>query len=264
MTLDVRGSLKNTKLSKNALVVFEELFSNAIDAFLIRKNSDTTATALDVSFSVEIRPRDLIGEEFDVTISCKDNGIGFGDEQAKAFLTKDTSYKDDLAIAGIGQCKGSGRIQYFHHFGNIKIVSGFVRDGRHFRRTLEYNEAQKELDQEDFPVVPRQEIVAGLATIITLSALRQSVRDRVFVTKYLPEIFGANRLKHHLLVSFMQRLVGLGPQLGVFKVEFKVITTGNQGVSNEQAVQFGPDDLPKVTDTKSVTLRSRPKQSDSY
>jgi hypothetical protein len=31
MTLDIRGSLKNTKLSSNKYVVIEELISNAID-----------------------------------------------------------------------------------------------------------------------------------------------------------------------------------------------------------------------------------------
>lgn len=32
MTLDIRGSIKNTKLSLNQYVVFEELIANAIDA----------------------------------------------------------------------------------------------------------------------------------------------------------------------------------------------------------------------------------------
>ena len=39
MTLDIRGSIKNTKLSKNPYVVFEELISNAIDSYLIRKDA---------------------------------------------------------------------------------------------------------------------------------------------------------------------------------------------------------------------------------
>ncbi|WP_404979930.1 transposase [Bradyrhizobium sp. Arg816] len=39
------------------------------------------------------------------------------DGDLKAFLTKDTSYKDELPIFGIGQCKGAGRIQFFHPLG---------------------------------------------------------------------------------------------------------------------------------------------------
>jgi len=133
MTLDVRGSLKNTKLSKNPLVVFDELFSNAIDAFLIRKDADASDAPLDVTFTVEIRPKDLLGEIEDITVTCKDNGSGFGEAQAEAFLTKDTSYKDDLSISGIYQCKGAGRIQYFHHFSPLyspqsRIMSDQRRD----------------------------------------------------------------------------------------------------------------------------------------
>ncbi|WP_018457251.1 MULTISPECIES: hypothetical protein [unclassified Bradyrhizobium] len=43
MTLDIRGSIKNTKISSNPYVVFEELISNAIDSFLIRKHEDEVA-----------------------------------------------------------------------------------------------------------------------------------------------------------------------------------------------------------------------------
>lgn len=39
MMLDVRGSLKNTKISSDQYVVLEELISNSIDAFLIRQHS---------------------------------------------------------------------------------------------------------------------------------------------------------------------------------------------------------------------------------
>lgn len=40
MTLDIRGGLKNTSISGNRYVVIEELLSNAIDSYLIRKNED--------------------------------------------------------------------------------------------------------------------------------------------------------------------------------------------------------------------------------
>ncbi|MEP4190575.1 MAG: hypothetical protein ABJN51_05820, partial [Sneathiella sp.] len=125
MTLDVRGSLKNTKLSKNPYVVFEELLSNAIDSFLIRRDGDMAVTNLEVAFAVEFWPSDLLGDEIDLKVTCSDNGCGLGDEQTNAFLTKDTSYKDDLAISGIGKCKGSGRIQYFHHFADVSLKSTY-------------------------------------------------------------------------------------------------------------------------------------------
>ena len=48
MTLDIRGSIKNTRLSKNRYVVFEELISNAIDSFLIRKDAEGAVAPLSI------------------------------------------------------------------------------------------------------------------------------------------------------------------------------------------------------------------------
>lgn len=96
MTLDIRGSLKNTKISSNKYVVIEELISNSIDSFLIRRHLDPSDVDLNVAVSIELFPADLLADELDVSISCTDNGCGLGDIQTNAFLTKDTSYKDDL------------------------------------------------------------------------------------------------------------------------------------------------------------------------
>ena len=145
MTLDVRGSLKNTKLSKNPYVVFEEMLSNAIDSFLIRGASKLNARSLAVDFELEFFSTDLLGAKVDVSIKCKDNGFGLGDEQTAAFVTKDTSYKDDLGIPGIGKCKGSGRVQYFHHFSVVEIDSTFADADGYSRRRLEFSEPQKQI-----------------------------------------------------------------------------------------------------------------------
>ena len=131
MTLDIRGSIKNTKLSSNPYVVFEELISNAIDSFLIRAHEDPTATSLNVRIGVDFQLAGLFEDQEVMSIVCTDNGCGLGDAPLKAFLTKDTSYKDDLTISGIGKCKGSGRIQFFHCFGAMTIDSTFRKgDGR--------------------------------------------------------------------------------------------------------------------------------------
>lgn len=53
-----------------------------------------------------------------------------------AFVTKDSTYKDQLQIPGIGKCKGAGRIQFFHHFDKLAIDSTFEQSGEVFRRTL--------------------------------------------------------------------------------------------------------------------------------
>src|SRR5450830_78201 len=109
MTLDIRGGLKNTAKNKNSYVAFEEMLSNAIDSYLIRRSITPNAPPFFVHFNVELVKTDLLGDKFDVSLSCTDNGAGFDDPQVKAFVTKDTTYKDDLQIPGIGMCKGAGR-----------------------------------------------------------------------------------------------------------------------------------------------------------
>jgi sensor histidine kinase regulating citrate/malate metabolism len=136
MTLDIRGSLKNTKISSDGYVVLEELISNSIDAFLIRQHQDPAERSLEVSIEVDINTSGLLGDGTDVAITCTDNGCGFGNDQTDAFLTKDTSYKDDLAIAGIGKCRGAGRIQYFHHFERAGIRSTYRSGSDTMTRTL--------------------------------------------------------------------------------------------------------------------------------
>lgn len=74
MTLDIRGSIKNTKLSTNPYVVFEELISNAIDSYLIRKDAEPSAPALDVRVDVVFRTSDLFGELEVMSVRCRDKG----------------------------------------------------------------------------------------------------------------------------------------------------------------------------------------------
>lgn len=84
------------------------MLSNAIDAYLIRKNSATTVPPFHLKIDIEVIGTDLFDEKFDIEVSCEDNGVGFGDQEVKSFVTKDTTYKDQLQILGIGKCKGAG------------------------------------------------------------------------------------------------------------------------------------------------------------
>src|SRR5271170_2497501 len=81
MALDIRGSLKNTKISSNKYVVIEELISNSIDSFLIRRHQDPSEINLRVAVSIDLFAADLLADQLDVSISCTDNGCGLGDEQ---------------------------------------------------------------------------------------------------------------------------------------------------------------------------------------
>src|SRR3989344_4665680 len=210
MTLDIRGSLKSTKLSRNPYVVFEELISNAIDSFLIRKSEDVAAENLQIDIEVEFYLTDLI--------EGRDSGCGFGDEQLGAFLTKDTSYKDDLPIAGIGKCMGAGRIQYFHHFSVFSLDSTYRADNTFIRRQMSYSEPKKQIEPQDFTSSPGS--AEKIGTTATLKNLRMPVRERILRKTMPSTLYSASVLKQQMLLTFLQRLVGLGDQVGDFEINF--------------------------------------------
>jgi hypothetical protein len=250
MTLDIRGSLKNTKISSNRYVVFEELLSNSIDSFLIRQHKQPSDIDLSVTVDVRLFASDLLGDELDVAVTCSDNGCGLGAEQIDAFLTKDTSYKDDLAIAGIGRCKGSGRIQFFHHFSRVGLRSTYRTDAGVMTRSLPPTEGLKKIDLNDFAVEPGAE--ADIGATILLERLKPTTRDNLFRDP-LTEIFDPDNLRRHMLVALLQRLVGLGARLGDFAITFR--TTYPDGSQKTATLTAG--DLPEVTTQRQVDVPER-------
>ena len=255
MTLDIRGSLKSTKLSRNPYVVFEELISNAIDSFLIRKSEDVAAENLQIDIEVEFYLTDLIDGREDVSIVCRDNGCGFGDEQLGAFLTKDTSYKDDLPIAGIGKCMGAGRIQYFHHFSVFSLDSTYRADNTFIRRQMSYSEPKKQIEPQDFTSSPGS--AEKIGTTATLINLRMPVRGRILRKPMPSSLYSASVLKQQMLLTFLQRLVGLGDQVGDFEINFvtRQETEGDLGKFSEQHGCLKRSDLPKVTKEQLVPVQ---------
>jgi len=251
MTLDIRGSIKNTKLSSNPYVVFEELISNAIDSFLIRAHEDPTATSLNVRIGVDFQPAGLFEDQEVMSIVCTDNGCGLGDAPLKAFLTKDTSYKDDLTISGIGKCKGSGRIQFFHCFGAMMIDSTFRKGDGVVRRQMAYAEPQKQIESDDFAESPGDE--AAIGTTIKLDGFKETARARFGPNVVLSTMFSAPTLKKQMLLAFLQRLVGLASRLGDFEISFST----RHWTGGEQTEVLRRADLPEVTTERVVEVEER-------
>ena len=247
MTLDIRGSLKNTRINTSHYVVIDELLSNAIDSYLIRKDSEDDAPSLEIEFVIELFKKDLDGQNYDLKISCTDNGAGLGDEQMKAFITKDTSYKDDLAISGIGQCKGSGRIQFLHYFSHLKIESAFLDGDIYKLRYLHIDSNAKEIDENSFKnsESPSQD----LSTTITLDVIKPDVYEKLFLGQNLYSEFSSEALKNHVLVASLQRLVSLKDRLGEFSIAFK--TRFESECSEEKLT---PSELPNPTCQDSVKV----------
>lgn len=247
MTLDIRGSCKNTKINTNHFIFLDELFSNAIDSYLIRKNNIQSPSDFECKIKIEIFPIGTDNNKYDLRVSCTDNGAGLGDEQTKAFVTKDTSFKDDLSIVGIGRCKGAGRVQFFHYFSKIKIDSTYDDNGSLKNRLLDVDHNQKEIDNSSFKVTLSPN--AKIETTFTLDALKPDAYKKAMDGKNIPEEFSALSVKYHLLVFFLQRLIGLSDQLGNFKLEIKSVFGDSDSV--ESLVK---DDLPSVTSVKNVDV----------
>lgn len=248
MTLDIRGSLKNTRINNNRYVVIDELLSNAIDSYLIRKNLETTLSGLEVTFFIEFFPRVLDGSKVEFKITCTDNGAGFGNEQVKAFVTKDTSYKDDLAIEGIGKCKGSGRMQFFHYFNKISIDSTYRVETRIMRRKINVDvSAVKEINEKTFALEDAAE--DQIRTIFMLDVIKPEIYDNLFSNKNLREDFSTESLKHYVLVNFLQRFVSLKEKLGQFQIHFKTFYSGQM-----DEVSLTPDNLPQITSKQDIVI----------
>lgn len=251
MTLDIRGSIKNTKLSSNPYVVFEELISNSIDAYLIRKNSEPKTPRLLIEIEVNFSPIDMLEDMEEMEIVCRDNGCGLGEEQLKAFLTKDTSYKDDLSIFGIGKCKGSGRIQFFHHFSSISIISTCKQGNSVIQRSMSYAEPKKQIDADDFATSSGDE--KDIGTTVRLSGLREAIRNGIVRGEELSNVFSAATLKKQMLMTFLQRLIGLENYLGEFEVSFKTSHWKEQG----QTFALKKSDLPIRTGEQIARVMER-------
>lgn len=247
MALDVRGSLKNTKISNNMYVVVDELLSNAIDSFLIRKEEDPTSEPFKVEFLIELFTDDLLGDKKNLRMTCADNGSGFNADRTKAFVTKDTSYKDDLGITGIGQCKGSGRIQFLHFFKKIKIDSEFKEESNFKRRTLSVDHSTKEINEDSFEVQSSQK--NSYSTKLVLESIKDELIDKLYNSRGLAQIFSAENVRRHILISFLQRFISLRDSLGAFEVSINYISDDAQ-----QDACLLPEDLPEITKLETIKI----------
>ena len=239
MTLDIRGGRKNTAINHSYYVVLEEMLSNAIDSYLIRTKRAGTVPPFLLKIDIKVID-DLLGVPFDVEIDCADNGAGFGEDEVKAFVTKDSTYKDQLQIPGIGKCKGAGRIQFFHHFDLLSIDSVFQRGGETARRLLQVGESTREISEDSFFTSTADG--AELKTIFMLKRLRQSTltAEKKAEQGSVSDAFSAPAVRAHLYTTFLPRLIILKKLIGDFKIE---VSSTQSGVSNTETIEG--EDLPE-------------------
>lgn len=248
MTLDIKGGLKNSKKSSNPYVVFEELLSNAIDSYLTRKDHEPNCPSLKIEFKVKFTTNSLISENDDLEISCTDNGAGFGKSQVKAFVTKDSTYKDSLRITGIGKCKGLGRIQFFYFFNHLKIESCFLDENNTIKNsTLAVSENTSEISENDFKT--GQENLQTLQTTISLWHLKKNLAINQNIK--LEEYFSAQKVRDYLFFAFIQRFIILKREIGDFSVSVQVLNNTEENIE-----EINSKDLPEPAETKELKLIS--------
>lgn len=255
--LDVNGSLKTTKIKQSHYVIIEEMLANAIDSYLLRKNSDQSAESLSVSIKVDMKPFSLLEEEIVGSISCEDNGAGFPDKQIKAFVTKDTTFKDNVKIDGLAECRGSGRVQYFHYFKDINIESKFLEDGKAFGKNLAFSlDKSGEISEDNFKDAGNDKSINK--TIISLSNPKEQIFSKVFKGCNLSEIYEANSIGQFIKTSFLRRFLNLQDRLGNFSI---LIDTNSKKVGNQKFV-LNREDLPAKTKPIEIQINYEDTNSD--
>lgn len=129
------GRIQKIHKSQDKLRPIYEAFTNAYEAIENKSNGEIT---ISINFNKTLFTEKDEDLEF-ISITIKDNGIGFNDVEFNRFLNLDDTSK------GIGN-KGSGRIQFIHYFEKAEYESVYADEtsSTGFRKrifTLSQNEA---------------------------------------------------------------------------------------------------------------------------
>lgn len=163
MKTDVIGRIRNISLaaSKPLLPLYEAIVNSiqAIEDACEANGHIRIAVHRDVQMYHKQDPElsDIIG--FDIT----DNGIGFTDENYRAFETSDTTYK-----VGRGG-KGIGRFLWLVAFAKVNVTSHYEEGGKFYRRTFNFvsdGDGIQDLQTTDSPEKARK-------TVVTLKGFRE-------------------------------------------------------------------------------------------
>ncbi len=253
MALDIRGSRKITRINKDIFSCVDELISNSIDSYLIRKSRERALPGLKIDLEIifnDYKTELFEGPITNVAINCTDNGDGFAASQVKAFITAGTTYKDDLSIAGIDQCKGAGRIQFLHYFRHIQIDSVFVEGNVKSRRTLHIDgESDREINKDSFKDGHANKTLP-LSTTVTLRDIRQDILDKQLRGKNLRQMFSVDSVLDHIMINFLPRLVSLQEQLGDFCI--RILAKNAENASGPRLLNAA--NLPSVHEKRKIRI----------
>jgi hypothetical protein len=185
MLLDVRGRIRNVSLpaSRPLMPLFEAVV-NSIQA--IEDNRQSGIVHIRITRDQSPTPIEIDKSNREITgFEIEDNGIGFNDDNFKAFSTSDTTYKVDRGG------KGVGRFVWLVAFDEVEVESTFSTPTG--LRTRKFN------------FVPRSDGIEGeTVSGATDARIRTVVRLKNFKTKFRElcpkkiETIGAYLVEHCL------------------------------------------------------------------
>jgi uncharacterized protein YerC len=112
---------------------------------------------------------------------------------------------------------------------------------------LTVNQATKEISENSFLL--QEATGSQYSTKLVLDSLKDEHFEKLFLRKNLASTFSVESIRHHILVSFLQRFISLKDSLGEFQVSLNYVSK-----SVDQEAILVPDDLPKITKRETVNV----------
>lgn len=196
--VNLRGRVKNFQLNVNQhsshFPILEAIINSiqAIHDKIRRENLTTYQGSIVVQF---VREPDLLKDTNSKALSrierviITDNGIGFDEENFKAFMQTDTDHKSELGG------KGVGRLALLKAFNEVNVESSFLSDNIICKRSFTFNENTEEVNDELIGLKN-----GGIQTKITLDKIKMDFYKNMPVGLDV----WANRIIQHCLLYFFE------------------------------------------------------------
>ncbi|GHT38600.1 hypothetical protein AGMMS49965_02480 [Bacteroidia bacterium] len=237
------GRIQKIAKSTDKLRPIYEAFINSYEAI---KNIDEGKIVISIQFNKTLffdKNEDL---EFD-SITIEDNGIGFNDDEFTRFLTLDDTSK------GLGN-KGSGRIQFIHHFEKAEYESVFedTSSATGFKRRIFMlskidaflqNNAIVRLDKEEECIATASYTILKLSNPLETNTQKQENRE-YFKTLSTEDL--KKNIKNHYLALFCDNRNNL-PQIKLQRSVNGVIDSDNEKSITQQ-------DIPNINKSEDINV----------
>lgn len=232
--LKFAGVLHDIKKSQRALQPIFEAFTNSIEAIKIKINNYPDYEG-EISITIKIRNNLASLPEFE-SITVKDNGIGFNDEEFKRFNT----YKD--FTKGYKNL-GSGRIQFAHYFDISEVKSTFEEGKSMFERNFIISKNRTFLDKN--AIVFHKNKIASKSTETGTQITFKNILENSNIYNLLTH----KSLKEGILERYVHYFCYNANSLPKIKIKYYL----DGSLIDE--VEIKKNDIPKIDKTDNLKLQ---------